>query len=136
MPARPGADTALVVNRAPSSDSQAWLLVQLAHTLRRRGRCEAALEVLELAVGARTSSGAELAAYACAVAVHLTAGDAETASKVAESARKRATDATLLRVLGEAHLVLFHETGEPPLLDEAFACLELAALEDAVAQDS
>ena len=49
----PGADTAPVVSRAPSRDSQAWLLIQLAHTLRRRGRCEDALDALELAVDVR-----------------------------------------------------------------------------------
>jgi tetratricopeptide (TPR) repeat protein len=122
-----------VISRAPSPDSQAWLLVQLAHVLRRRGRSEEALEALELAVGVRRSSGAELAAYACAVAVHVSSGDLETAAKVAESARRRAIDATLLRALGEAHLDLFRETGEGALLDEAFACLELATLEDAFA---
>ena len=136
MPGAPGADMAPVVSRAPSSDSQAWLLIQLAHTLRRRGRCEDALDALELAVGVRMSTGAELAAYACAVAVHLTAGDPETARKVADSARRRAIDATLLRALGEEHLGLFHETAEPALLDEAFTCLELAALEDSVARES
>ena len=65
--------------------------------------------------------------------MHLTAGDPEIARKVADSARRRAIDATLLRALGEEHLGLFHETAEPALLDEAFACLELAAFEDAVA---
>ena len=124
-----------MVGRTPGADSQAWLLVELAHILRRRGHSDEALEALELAVGVRRSSGAELAAYACAVAVHLEAGDCETAAKVAESARRRAGDVTLLRALGESHLALWHETGEPTLLDEAFACLELAALEDAFATD-
>ena len=124
-----------MVGRAPGADSQAWLLVQLAHILRRRGRCDEALEALELAVGVGRSSGAELAAYACAVAVHLVAGDGDTAAKVAESARRRAGDAQLLRGLGDSHLELWRETGEPALLDEAFACLELAALEDALATD-
>jgi hypothetical protein len=124
-----------VVGRAPGADSQAWLLVELAHILRRRGRCDDALEALELAVGVRRSSAVELAAYACAVAVHLEAGDRKTAAKVAESARRRAGDGTLLRALGESHLDLWHETGEPALLDEAFACLQLAALEDVVASD-
>ena len=124
-----------MVSRAPSSDTQAWLLIQLAHTLRRRGRCEKALDALELAAGVHRSPGAELAAYACAVTVHLTAGDAETAAKVADSARRRAESASQLRSLGESHLELFHETGEPALLDEAFGCLELAELEDAVAVD-
>jgi DNA-binding CsgD family transcriptional regulator len=36
-----------VVGRAPGADSQAWLLVELAHILRRRGRCDDALEALE-----------------------------------------------------------------------------------------
>jgi hypothetical protein len=121
-----------VISRSPSRDSQAWLLVQLAHTLRRRGRCREALDALELAVGLRRSSGAELAAYACAVAVHVAAGDSETAAKVAASARRRAGDATLLRALGETYLDLFREAGELALLDEAFACLELAALEAAL----
>jgi hypothetical protein len=123
-----------VISRPPSRDSQAWLLVQLGHALRRRGRSGEALEALELAVsvGAPCAT-AELAAYACAVAVHVAAGDDETAAKVARSARSRATDAPLLRALGEAHLELFRETGELPLLEESFVCLQLAALEDAVA---
>ena len=91
--------------------------------------------MLELAVGVRRSSAAELAAYACGVAVHVAAGDPETAAKVAESARRRAAGATLLRALGETYLDLFQEAGEPALLDEAFSCLELAALEDALASD-
>jgi hypothetical protein len=124
-----------VVGRAPGADSQAWLLVELAHILRRRGRPDEALEALELAVGVRRTTGAELAAYACAVAVHLEAGDCETAAKVAESARRRARDVALVRALGDSLLDLWHETGEPALLDEAFTCLELAALEDALATD-
>jgi hypothetical protein len=124
-----------VVSRTPSSDSQAWLLVQLAHALRRRGRGGEALEALELAVGIRRSSGSELAAYACAVAVHLDAADTERAAKVAETARRRACSAPLLGALGEAYLDLFDETGEPALFDEAFTCLELAGLEDALALD-
>jgi hypothetical protein len=124
-----------VVGRAPGADSQAWLLVELAHILRRRGRPDEALEALELAVGVRRTTGAELAAYACAVAVHLEAGDGETAAEVAECARRRAGDVACARALGESLLDLWHETGEPALLDEAFTCLELAALEDAFATD-
>ena len=127
------ADNGAVVARAPGSDSQAWLLVQLAHILRRRGRCGDALDALELAVSVDRSPATEVAAYACAVAVHLRAGDEPVAAKVAASARRRATGAERLRALGESHLELWHETAEPALLDEAFACLELAALEDALA---
>ena len=121
-----------MVSRAPCRESQAWLLVQLAHTLRRRGRCSEALGALDLAVDLHTAAASELAAYACAAAAHLAAGDAETARKVSESARARATDASLMRALAELHLELFHETAEPAHLDEAFTCLELAALEDAI----
>jgi hypothetical protein len=122
-----------VVSRPPSRDSQAWLLLQLAHALRRRGRCADALDALELAVSVCLTPGPELAAYACAVSVHLSAGDPGLAAKVAETARYLAYEAGLMKALGEAHLDLFHETGQPPLLDEAFACLELASLEDAAA---
>jgi tetratricopeptide (TPR) repeat protein len=123
-----------VVNRAPSGASQVWLLVQLGHTLRRRGRLAEALDALELAFHFGRASGAELAAYSCAVAVHLAAGDRVTAAKVAGSARLLAAEARLLRSLGESYLDLFHEVGAPGLLDEAFACLELASLEDGVAR--
>lgn len=122
-----------MVSRTPSRDSQAWLLLQLAHALRRRGRCADALDALELAVNVCRTAGPELAAYACAVSVHLAAGDRALATKVAGTARVIADEARLLRVLGETHLDLFRETGEPGLLDEAFACLELAALADAAA---
>ena len=65
--------------------------------------------------------------------VHLAAGNPETAAKVAETARSNAINSTLMRKLADLQLELFHETGEPAHLDEAFTCLELAALEDALA---
>jgi hypothetical protein len=121
-----------VVSRAPSRDSQAWLLVELAHTLRRHGRCGEALGTLDLAVELHATTASELAAYTCAVAIHLAAGSPETAAKVAGTARAEAINSTLMRRLADLHLELFHETGEPAHLDEAFTCFELAAFEDAL----
>jgi hypothetical protein len=108
------------------------MLVELANILRRHGRFDEALRLLDNVDDARRSAGSELAAYACAVAVHLAAQDYESARKVSESARVRATDALLMRALASKHLKLFHETGGSVHLDEAFTCLQLAALEDAV----
>src|SRR5262249_45343430 len=102
-------------------------------TLRRRGRYDEALEALELAVGVYPSARAELAAFACAVAVHLVAGSHETARKVAGSVRRQAEGAAALTALGEGYLGLFRGGGEPPPPGRPSACLELAALEDAAA---
>ena len=85
--------------------------------------------MLDLAVGLEPAPASALAAYVCAFAVHLAAGDEETARKVSATARARATGAALLSPLGELYLGLFRETGAPEHLDEAFACLELARLE-------
>lgn len=121
-----------MVTGPPSRDSRAWALVQLAHILRRKGRYEEALGALDLAVGLRSAPAAELHAYACAVAVHLASGDGAAARNVADSARSRAGDARLMRALGGSYLKLFHDSGEPFLLDESFGCFQLAALEDAL----
>ena len=118
--------------RAPRSDSQAWLLTQLGMTLARRGRHGEALHILDLAVELEPSPILALEAYARAVAVHCAAGDLQTADAVAGTARMRAADGGLAGALADLHLRLFHETGELALLDEAFACFQLASTGDAL----
>ena len=118
--------------RAPSPDSQAWLLTQLGMTLARRGRHDEALNVLDMAVELEPSPLVTLEAYARGVTVHCAAGSLETASAVAATARMLASDAGLGEALGEIYLELFRETGKLALLDEAFACFRLTSLEDAL----
>ena len=118
--------------RAPRPDSQAWLLTQLGVTLARRGRHGEALHVLDMAVELEPSPLLALEAYTRAVAVHCDAGDLETAGAVAATARMRAVDGELVEALANLHLKLFRETGELALLDEAFACFQLASTDDAL----
>ena len=117
--------------RAPQADSQAWLLNQLGITLTRRGRHDEALNVLDMAVELGPSPAVALEAYAWAVTVHCAAGDLETADAVAATARMFAADGRLAEKLAEVYLRIFRETGQLALLDEAFACFQIALLEDA-----
>jgi hypothetical protein len=90
-----------------STDNRALALVGLAGDLRACGYHDDALQALDVAWHLSPGEGAELAMYACAVAIHCDRGDFKRALQIERSFTERGIDLRLALAFERVHAELF-----------------------------
>jgi hypothetical protein len=88
-------------------DARAWALVQLAGDLRARGHYDDALRTLDVAWHLCPGDSAELAVYACAVAIHCDRGQYQRGLNLERSFVRRGIDVRLALAFERLHDELF-----------------------------
>jgi tetratricopeptide (TPR) repeat protein len=88
-------ERSLEVAAAGGVDVRAWALVRAAGQLRALRRYDEALQALDLACQLSPGERAELAVFACAIAIHCDVGEYELAVKLERSFAERGIDLRL-----------------------------------------
>ena len=100
------------VAAASDADARAWALVRAAGELRAVRRYDEALQALDLACQLSPGEGAELAVYACAIAIHCDCRDYELAVMLEGLFAERGIDLTFALACLRLYSELFAETGD------------------------
>jgi hypothetical protein len=96
---------------AGSADERAWALTRFAAALRKAGRLDQALTVLDAAGALEASEWTRRALSTCAVAVHCDRDEPELAVQVGEEQMERSLDEKLLQAMTRAYCEAFEATG-------------------------
>jgi hypothetical protein len=105
-------ESSIEVAAAAGVDERAWALVRVAGELRALRRYDDALQALDLACQLSPCEGAELAIFACAIAIHCDVGEYELAVKLERSFAERGIDLRLALVCLRLYSELFAATGD------------------------
>ena len=98
---------------ADDGHQRGWDAVRLAALLRKEGRLDDALRLLDDVVERFPYPDVESAAYACAVAIHCDAGRPGTGIRVGREVWERSRNAELGSALARAYWERAEETGDP-----------------------
>ncbi len=123
----------MVDTAAASVDERAWALVRVAGELRALRRYDDALQALDLACQPSPGEGAELAVFACAIAIHCDVGEYELAVKLERSFAERGIDLRFALVSLRLYSELFEATGDEPCGERRDFYRSFVGLLDAVA---
>jgi hypothetical protein len=105
-------DGSVETTAAASVDERAWALVRLAGDLRARGHYDDALRTLDVAWHLSPGDAAELAVFACAVAIHCDREQYQRALNLERSFVKRGIDLRLALAFERLHAELFGATSD------------------------
>ncbi len=94
-----------------NTDERAWALIRAAGELRGLRRYDEALQALDLACELAPGERAELAVFACAIAIHCDVGEYELAVKLERSFAERGIDLRLALACLRLYAELAEATG-------------------------